>query len=127
MDDAAHPTAEAIDRENLDAAGLDPRPALIWPLARQSLQAAVERGPADALTGPVARGDLHTLDVHLAALRESGLGLDERRAHAALSLVATRLAARALPAREPALRQIRARLEEELESIERARRAPAVD
>jgi predicted short-subunit dehydrogenase-like oxidoreductase (DUF2520 family) len=40
------------------------------PLARTSLENALRMGPA-ALTGPIDRGDTHTVLLHLAALREA--------------------------------------------------------
>ena len=59
----------------LAAAGVDPAeaPALLAPLAIQSLKNAAAVGPASALTGPVARGDVSTLDAHRAALAAHGL------------------------------------------------------
>jgi predicted short-subunit dehydrogenase-like oxidoreductase (DUF2520 family) len=59
----------------LAGAGVDPdeAPALLAPLAVQSLKNAGEKGPAAALTGPVARGDTATLDGHRDALLAAGL------------------------------------------------------
>ena len=54
---------------------------------RASLDNAVELGPAAALTGPVARGDLATVASHLDALPAS-----ERDAYAAVAELARRLA-----------------------------------
>ncbi len=48
-------------------------PSLLAPLAIQSLKNAGEKGPAAALTGPVARGDVATLDGHREALVAAGL------------------------------------------------------
>jgi predicted short-subunit dehydrogenase-like oxidoreductase (DUF2520 family) len=59
------------------------------PLVRASLDNAVEIGPAAALTGPVARGDLVTVASHLDALPAS-----ERGAYAAVAELARRLAER---------------------------------
>jgi len=39
------------------------------PLIRQSLENALKSGPAEALTGPIARGDALTVEKHLKALR----------------------------------------------------------
>lgn len=52
-------------------AGLDERQALqiYLPLVRQTLDNALALGVRDALTGPFTRGDVGTLDAHLAALR----------------------------------------------------------
>ena len=54
-------------------AGLDERAALevYLPLSRQAMANAVELGLAPALTGPVARGDVGTVRVHLDYLRVS--------------------------------------------------------
>ena len=58
----------------LAATGVDPQqaPGLLLPLALQSLRNAGEE-PAQALTGPVARGDDHVLDAHRMALLKAGL------------------------------------------------------
>ena len=55
-------------------------------LARAALGDVAERGPAAALTGPVARGDTATVRRHLAALDP-----DERPAYRALAAAAARL------------------------------------
>lgn len=57
-------------------------------LARGALHDVAARGPAAALTGPVARGDHATVARHLAALDPS-----ERPAYEALAAAAARLAA----------------------------------
>lgn len=59
----------------LEAAGIDPAraPALLAPLALQSLRNAADRGPVATLTGPVARKDEATLIGHRKALSEAGL------------------------------------------------------
>ncbi len=58
----------------LEAAGVEATEArrALFPLAQQSLRNAIE-DPARALTGPVVRGDLSTLDGHRDALRTAGL------------------------------------------------------
>jgi len=56
-------------------------------LARQALDDVAAKGPAAALTGPAARGDLATIDAHLAAIPES-----ERALYVALSQRAFELA-----------------------------------
>lgn len=55
-------------------------------LSRGSIDNVATLGPASALTGPVARGDLDTVRSHLAALPES-----EREAYLALARAAARL------------------------------------
>ena len=54
-------------------AGVDEPVALraLAPLARTTIENAVELGPAPALTGPVARGDAATVRAHLAALTQA--------------------------------------------------------
>jgi predicted short-subunit dehydrogenase-like oxidoreductase (DUF2520 family) len=59
------------------------------PLVRASIDNAFELGPAAALTGPVARGDLGTVEQHLAALDPG-----ERDAYRALAREAARLTGR---------------------------------
>ncbi len=55
------------------AAGMSSAEALqgLAPLARTSLENALEKGPAAALTGPIERGDLSTVRAHLDALAAS--------------------------------------------------------
>ncbi|MFM7061388.1 MAG: Rossmann-like and DUF2520 domain-containing protein [Actinomycetes bacterium] len=69
------------------------------PLMRTSLDAVVAMGPAAALTGPVARGDVATVEAHLAALAP-----DERDAYLALAREAQRLSGRVDPALSEVLR-----------------------
>ncbi len=54
----------------LKAAGVEDSKALasIAPLVRASTEAALTLGPARALTGPIARGDVETVALHLKAL-----------------------------------------------------------
>jgi predicted short-subunit dehydrogenase-like oxidoreductase (DUF2520 family) len=59
------------------------------PLVRASVQNAFALGPADALTGPVARGDLATVEQHLRDLDPG-----ERDAYRALAREAARLTGR---------------------------------
>jgi predicted short-subunit dehydrogenase-like oxidoreductase (DUF2520 family) len=59
------------------------------PLARASFENALELGPEQALTGPVARGDLTTVAQHLAALDPT-----DRDAYRAMAREAARLAGR---------------------------------
>jgi predicted short-subunit dehydrogenase-like oxidoreductase (DUF2520 family) len=55
-------------------AGIDPADALLAlaPLARASVDNAVELGPRRALTGPVVRGDGATVALHRSAVRDCG-------------------------------------------------------
>jgi predicted short-subunit dehydrogenase-like oxidoreductase (DUF2520 family) len=57
------------------------------PLARQALADVAEFGPHGALTGPASRGDMATIDAHLAAIPES-----ERSTYVALANAAFELA-----------------------------------
>jgi predicted short-subunit dehydrogenase-like oxidoreductase (DUF2520 family) len=41
---------------------------ILGPLLRKALENTLTRGPVAALTGPIARGDLHTVAAHLQAL-----------------------------------------------------------
>jgi predicted short-subunit dehydrogenase-like oxidoreductase (DUF2520 family) len=59
------------------------------PLANQSLRDVATLGPDEALTGPASRGDMATIDAHLAALPES-----ERATYVALANAAFELAER---------------------------------
>jgi predicted short-subunit dehydrogenase-like oxidoreductase (DUF2520 family) len=59
------------------------------PLARQSLRDVATLGPDEALTGPASRGDMATIDAHLAALPES-----ERATYVALANAAFELSER---------------------------------
>lgn len=62
-------------------------------LAAGALAAVAERGPALALTGPVARGDWDTIATHLSVLAEA-----DRPGYLTLAAEAARLAGRSLPA-----------------------------
>jgi predicted short-subunit dehydrogenase-like oxidoreductase (DUF2520 family) len=57
------------------------------PLAQQTLVDVSSFGPDDALTGPASRGDMATIDAHLAAIPES-----ERSTYVALANAAFELA-----------------------------------
>jgi predicted short-subunit dehydrogenase-like oxidoreductase (DUF2520 family) len=56
------------------------------PLAQQTLVDVARLGPDDALTGPASRGDMATIDAHLAAIPES-----ERSTYVALANAAFEL------------------------------------
>jgi predicted short-subunit dehydrogenase-like oxidoreductase (DUF2520 family) len=79
--------------EILAAAGVPPdeAPALLAPLALQSIRNAARVGPARALTGPVARGDEAVLAAHRAALAD--LPEEVREAYAVLTRATRRLVA----------------------------------
>ncbi|MEX0665074.1 MAG: Rossmann-like and DUF2520 domain-containing protein [Acidimicrobiia bacterium] len=66
-------------------------------LARAALENSFAFGPVEALTGPVARGDVATVERHLAALPH-----DEHRAYSALADAAQRLSGRD----DPAMREV---------------------
>ena len=72
-------------KELAEAAGLSLED--FSPLAEQSLRDVKEVGPQDALTGPASRGDMATIDAHLAALPEA-----ERSTYVALANAAFELA-----------------------------------
>ncbi len=72
-------------------------------LADASVANAFELGPETALTGPIARGDLTTVERHLAALDPT-----ERDAYRSLAREAARLAARRDTALERLLGDLRA-------------------
>jgi predicted short-subunit dehydrogenase-like oxidoreductase (DUF2520 family) len=65
-------------------------PDALWPLVRATVDNVEAFGAADALTGPVARGDADTVARHLDALPA-----DERAAYRALATEALRLSGRA--------------------------------
>lgn len=69
------------------AAGLELADFL--PLAAQALDDVARVGPVDALTGPASRGDVATIDAHLAAIPEG-----ERATYVAMVRVALELAER---------------------------------
>jgi len=87
-----HLVALAGQVERLAVAADVPFDAFL-PLMRASLDAVAAMGPAAALTGPVARGDVATVAAHLAAL-----GPEERSAYVALACEALRLTGRDDPA-----------------------------
>lgn len=75
-----------LARREGERAGLT-EPLAVAELARGAVALAAERGPRDALTGPVLRGDARTVAAHLKVLRG-----ETRRAYALLSRVALELA-----------------------------------
>lgn len=83
-------TLEAAAERVAAGAGLEPPEAraLLGPLLRRTVENVAELGPRDALTGPVARGDEHTVAAQRAAVAETApelLGLfDELVRHTRL-------------------------------------------
>lgn len=79
--------------ELLESTGLDRKGALraLAPLVRGTLAALERGGPPAALTGPVARGDLDTLDDHLRRL--GALAHEDAEIHRLLSRRLARVAA----------------------------------
>jgi predicted short-subunit dehydrogenase-like oxidoreductase (DUF2520 family) len=61
---------EALAEELLRASGVEDPMSKIAPLARNALDRTLELGPAAALTGPAARGDIGTMTRNLQALGE---------------------------------------------------------
>jgi predicted short-subunit dehydrogenase-like oxidoreductase (DUF2520 family) len=79
----------------LEEAGIQDGRELLAPLVLRTAANWAERGP-EALTGPVARGDMDTVERHLAALRETApelVPIYEALAERARELAATRLEA----------------------------------
>lgn len=64
--------------------------AAFFDLVRASVDNAEALGPAAALTGPAARGDMATIEAHLAAMHEGERDLYRSLVAAALRLVAER-------------------------------------
>jgi predicted short-subunit dehydrogenase-like oxidoreductase (DUF2520 family) len=62
---------EALAEELLRSEGVDDPLAKMAPLARATLDRALELGPATALTGPAARGDVGTMARNLQAIGEN--------------------------------------------------------
>lgn len=88
-------TLMGMAQEVLASIGVDRAQAmtLLEPLVRGTLDTLVQTSPEEALTGPVARGDLSTLRAHGLALRKDLPHLVP--AYAALSVEAVRVAVRA--------------------------------
>ncbi len=61
-------TSLGVSSDLFRAAGVDP--AVSEPLVRQAVSNVFEKGPAAALTGPIARGDIETVIGHLTVARE---------------------------------------------------------
>ena len=86
----------AAAQELMGAAGIAPEEEALdalAPLARTSLENALRRGPACALTGPIERGDSATVAAHLSALDEAA-SETVRRLYRAAGLQTLNLAGR---------------------------------
>lgn len=70
------------------------------PLFVGNCESIAERGPIDALTGPIERNDAETVVGHLMAFREDPTLLKERDAYTALSRVVVEVAAAKHPERD---------------------------
>lgn len=79
--------AVAVSRQLLRAAGVDDPAPFLGPLVSASADNAVERG-ADALTGPVVRGDVGTVHRHLAELEATAPHLAAAYRHLSAVIVA---------------------------------------
>ena len=88
-------TLLGVVQEVLGSVGIDRQDAMamLGPLVQATLDNVAAAGPEDALTGPVARGDVSTLQAHGVALRAHLPHLVP--AYAALSVETVRLAVRA--------------------------------
>lgn len=93
----------------LEQAGVGREDALaaLLPLVRGTVENVAENGVEGAVTGPISRGDLETVDLHLRAL-----DAEDRRLYAVLALELLRLGAEGLP--EPARRALSERLNREI-------------
>lgn len=97
--------AVAVARQLLLAAGIEQPAGFLGPLAHASVGNVVTRG-ASAITGPVARGDLGTLDAHLRAIDDDVPGLSAVYRHlasATLGPLRTQLPADVVDALDQAL------------------------
>jgi len=66
-----------VSESLLEKAGIEDALAstILAPLMRQSLENGLAVGAAKALTGPIARGDIETLQAHLKAIEQTAPGL----------------------------------------------------
>jgi len=85
-------------------AGLDEPVPLFLPLTRAAVDAVEAFGPGPALTGPVVRGDVATVDSHLGNLVRSGVA-DLYRSLAVGTLELADRAGRLAPATRAAIRE----------------------
>jgi predicted short-subunit dehydrogenase-like oxidoreductase (DUF2520 family) len=72
----------------LERAGVSPEDArdALAPIIRGTVENIVRRGPEEALTGPIARGDIATIRKHLNSLSTEEAALYRALGHAALDL-----------------------------------------
>lgn len=80
--------------------GADEARGALRPLFVGNCGSIAERGPIDALTGPIERNDAETVVGHLMAFREDPTLLKERDAYTALSRVVVEVAAAKHPERD---------------------------
>ena len=80
--------------------GADEARGALRPLFVGNCESIAERGPIDALTGPIERNDAETVVGHLMAFREDPMLLKERDAYTALSRVVVEVAAAKHPERD---------------------------
>ena len=80
--------------------GADEARGALRPLFVGNCESIAERGPIDALTGPIERNDAETVVGHLMAFREDPTLLKERDAYTALSRVVVEVAAAKHPERD---------------------------
>lgn len=61
-----------ISQRVYEKIGLDPGQAVsaFWPLVKGTIRNIEEKGTVQSLTGPIARGDVRTIEKHLKAFRE---------------------------------------------------------
>ena len=97
-DESALATVSAL----LDVCGVgaDEARGALRPLFVGNCESIAERGPMDALTGPIERNDAETVVGHLMAFREDPTLLKERDAYTALSRVVVEVAAAKHPERD---------------------------
>lgn len=80
--------------------GADEARGALRPLFVANCESIAERGPIDALTGPIERNDVETVVGHLMVFREDPTLLKERDAYTALSRVVVEVAAAKHPERD---------------------------
>ncbi len=81
-------TVAAAAHRLLERAGVSPEDArdALAPIIRGTVENIVRRGPEEALTGPIARGDIATIRKHLNSLSTKEAALYRALGHAALDL-----------------------------------------
>jgi predicted short-subunit dehydrogenase-like oxidoreductase (DUF2520 family) len=101
---------EGLAEELFRLAGLEEPLPFMAPLARTAFEAAMERGPAAALTGPAVRGDAGTVIRSLSALAYRAP--EAARAYAVLAREAARLAVKGGKLSEEGRRRLEEALDE---------------